>query len=236
MTDAWEESAAAWIASQGEAGDFTRRYVLDPAMLARVEGRGLATALDIGCGEGRFCRMIAPHVGRTTGIDPAPSMIAEARRRDPMGDYRVGRAEQLDFPDNSFDLLVSYLSFIDIEHIDAAIAEMARVLAPGGTLLIANLNSFNTAAAQGGWQRDWRGAKRHFAIDNYADVRPVRAAWRGIDVINWHRPLSHYMTLLIAAGLRLTLFEEPVPSGGDVARASAYRRVPYAHIMEWQRD
>ncbi len=236
MVGGWEKSAAAWIASQGEAGDFTRRHVLDSVMLGQVAGRGYRRALDIGCGEGRFCRMIAPHVASVTGIDPAPSLIAEAKRRDPSGDYRLGRAEQLDFADASVDLVVSYLSFIDIDQIDRAIAEIARILAPGGTLLVANLNGFNTAAANGGWQTAWRGGKRHFAIDDYLVARPNRAAWCGIDVINWHRPMSTYMTLLIGAGLRLTLFEEPAPTGGDPARADAYRRAPYAHVMTWRRD
>lgn len=176
-------------------------------------------------------------------MSPAPResilrhpLIAEAKRRDPAGDYRLGRAEALALADGSFDLVVSYLSLIDIELIDRAIAEFARVLAPGGTLLIANLNGYNTAAAHGGWQRNWRGGKHHFAIDAYLEPRPVRAAWRGIDVINWHRPQSTYMSLLIDAGLRLTMFDEPAPSGGDAAKAETYRRVPYAHVMEWRRD
>ncbi len=236
MSDAWEKSAAAWIASQGEAGDFTRRYVLDAPMLARIEGQGFQHVLDVGCGEGRFCRLIAPYVAHITGIDPSPSLIDEAKRRDPQADYRVGHAETLDFADGNFDLVISYLSLIDIDDIDDAIAEMARVLAPGGTLLIANLNSFNTANDGRGWRTDWRGRPRDFPIDAYLDPRPVRAAWKGIDVINWHRPLSTYMALLIGAGLRLTLFAEPAPTGGDPAKADRYHRAPYAHVMEWRRD
>ncbi|OYY67356.1 class I SAM-dependent methyltransferase [Sphingomonas sp. 28-63-12] len=236
MRDDWEKSAAAWIAAQGAAGDYTRRHVLDTAMLARIERREWQCALDIGCGEGRFCRLIRPHVASAIGIDPAPALIAEARHRDPAGDYRLGRAEQLDFADHSFDLVIAYLSLIDIDAIEPAIAELARVLAPGGVVLIANLNSFNTANDGRGWRRDWRGRKRDFPIDDYLTTRPVRAAWQGIDVVNWHRPLSTYLSLLIGAGLRLTHFDEPAPTGGDPARADAYRRVPYAHVMEWRRD
>ena len=64
-------------------------------------------------------------------------------------------AEQLPWDHNAFDLVASYLSLIDIPDIEAAIAEMARVLNPGGTLLIANLNSFSTAAS--GWVKADRG-------------------------------------------------------------------------------
>lgn len=236
MSDDWERSAAAWIASQGDDGDFTRRHVLDRVMLGRIAGRGFRRMLDVGCGEGRFCRMAAPHVETTTGVDPAPSLIAEARRLDPKSVYRLGGAEQLDFAEESFDLVVAYLSLIDIEPIEAAIAEIVRVMAPGGTLLIANLNGFNTACAGQGWVKDAFGRKLHYPIDEYLTPRPRRQNWKGISVINWHRPLSLYMTLLIDAGLRLTLFTEPAPIGGDRARADAYRRVPYAHVMEWRRD
>ena len=54
----WSDSAAAWIAALGDEGDFTRRYVTDPAMVARIEGRAFRVALDVGCGEGRFCRIL----------------------------------------------------------------------------------------------------------------------------------------------------------------------------------
>ena len=58
---------------------------------------------------------------------------------------RLGDFHHLPYADASFDLVVSYLSLIDIPDLPAAIAEMSRVLAPRGTLLIANLTSFNTA-------------------------------------------------------------------------------------------
>jgi ubiquinone/menaquinone biosynthesis C-methylase UbiE len=62
--------------------------------------------------------------------------------RDPGGDYQLARAEALPFPNASFDLVVSYLTLIDIANFRLALMEMARVLMPAGTLLIANLNSF----------------------------------------------------------------------------------------------
>ena len=129
VTEGWDESAAAWIAELDEHGDYTRTHVLDPVMKVRTAGRGFAFALDVGCGEGRFCRLM--------------------RLAFPAGDYRRARAEQLPFLDAQFDLVVSYLSLIDIADAEQAIAEMVRVLQPGGTLLIANLTSFSSAAAPG---------------------------------------------------------------------------------------
>lgn len=235
MDDGWEASASVWIAAQGSDGDFTRKHVLDPVMHARIAARSFQRAIDIGCGEGRFCRFLGSRGIVAVGIDPAPSLIAEARRRESDGDYRLGRAELLEFDDASFDLVVSYLSLIDIADVSSAIGEMNRVLAPGGTLLIANLASFNTAAVGSGWVKSRQGRKRHFAIDRYLTERSVRTVWEGMSVINWHRPLSTYMKLLLGQGLRLSFFDEPEPVGGDEGRVESYRRLPWAYVMEWRK-
>lgn len=52
----WKASAKAWIADMGEQGDYGRRFVLDAPMIARLRRLNGGRALDIGCGEGRFCR------------------------------------------------------------------------------------------------------------------------------------------------------------------------------------
>lgn len=167
MGNGWDESAAAWIADMGEAGDFGRKHVLDSAMLSRLRGRGFRRALDVGCGEGRFCRRMQDLGIAPVGIDPTDALLHRARACDPEGVYLPGRAESLPFADGAFDLVVSYLTLIDIPDIRAAIPEMARVLAPGGTLLIANLNSVATA---GGWRQDDDGVRR-FRIDDYLEER-----------------------------------------------------------------
>jgi SAM-dependent methyltransferase len=233
VSDGWAASAAAWITEQGQDGDYGRRCVLDAPMRARIEGRGFRNALDVGCGEGRFCRIMQRAGIRTTGLDPTEPLLARARELDPQGDYRLGRAEMIE-ADAEFDLVVSYLSLIDIPGLGTAIAKMAAALRPGGTLLIANMTSFNTAGPPEGWTRDREGALR-FTIDHYMDERAVWVSWSGVRVQNWHRPLSTYMTLLLDHGLQLRLFVEPEPTGGNPERIARHRRVPFFHIMEWQK-
>jgi len=236
MDDGWNDSAAAWIAATGDRGDWGRAHVMDPAMLARIEGRGFRDALDVGCGEGRFCRAMQRHGIATVGIDPTEALITEARRRDPTGRYQLGRAEALPFADASFDLTVSYLTLIDIPDYRAAIAEMARVLRPGGALLIANITSFVSPCNGSGWVRDADERPLHFRLDRYLDEFPQWLAWDGIRVQNWHRPLSAYMAALLGCALSLRFFDEPGPIGSeDAERAALYRRVPWFLVMEWEK-
>lgn len=230
----WNESAAAWIADIGASGDFGRRYVLDPIMLPRALAATPKTALDVGCGEGRFCRMLGAHGIACTGIDPTRALLDRARELHPDGEYIEASGDLLPFQDSSFDLVVAYLSLIDMPEITKPIAEIARVLRPGGTLLIANLNGFNTAGAESGWVRGFGGALKHYPVDHYLDERAFWTEWRGIRIVNHHRPLSAYMHELLSHGLQLRYFGEPAPiAGAPEPKAERYRRAPWFVVMEW---
>ncbi|MBY6112951.1 class I SAM-dependent methyltransferase [Mameliella alba] len=236
----WQASAQAWIDHLGGAGDQGRIDVLDAPMMAAAKDSGAVTALDVGCGEGRFCRMLRSIGITAVGLDPTPQLLSRARELDPDADYQSGRAEHLPFDDNSFDLVVSYLSLIDIPGHIRAIAEMARVLTPGGRLLVANLNPFVTAVprnwpeGRGGWVHE-AGARRYFAIDDYMAGRGYATSWAGIRITNYHRPLSDYMSAFLGAGLVLRAYEEPGYTGSDPDAADKFRRVPWFNMMIWDK-
>ena len=237
MDNGWQSSADAWIADMGEHGDFGRRYVLDPVMLPRALSRSPKHALDVGCGEGRFCRMLSRHGVDVVGVDPTAALITAARARAKSGFYLQAPAERLPFVDATFDLVVSYLSLIDIADIQSAIREMVRVLKPDGALLVANLTSFNTACGDQGWIKDEHGRRLHYPIDHYLAERAMWIAYRGIRIVNHHRPMSTYLRAFLAAGLVLTYFDEPAPiAEAPASRAAAYRRVPWFLVMEWEKS
>ena len=111
---------------------------------------------------------------------------------------------------------------------------MARVLKPGGTLLIVNLTSYNTACGDVGWVKDATGRRVYYPLDNYLQEREMWIEYRGIRVVNHHRPLSTYLRALLAAGLILTYFDEPAPSAdAQGSRARSYSRAPWFLVMEW---
>ncbi len=220
----------------GEHGDFGRRYVLDPVMLPRALATNAQTALDVGCGEGRFCRMLGAHGIACIGIDPTSALIDRARECDASGAYLEASGEALPFDNASFDLVVSYLSLIDMPSIVTPIAEMARVLKPGGVLLVANLNGFNTAGAESGWVRETTGDLLHYPVDHYLDERAFWTEWRGIRIVNHHRPLQAYIREFLRHDLDLRYFEEPAPiPGAPEPKADRYRRAPWFVMMEWKK-
>jgi len=237
--DGWNASAAAWLSEIGASGegDWSRVAVLDAPMLARVDAGGFKRALDVGCGEGRFSRMLRARGLETIGIEPTAALRAEAIKRDPAGTYIDARAENLPFEDASFDLVVSYLTLIDIPDYRAAFAEMTRVLKPGGALLIANINSFISAGNPDplGWQRTADGTPIHFALDRYLDERADWVAWRDMRILNWHRPLSDYMKALLGIGLQLAHFDEPPATEDPFGRSARHRRAPWFLVMEWRK-
>jgi len=99
--------------------------------------------LDVGCGTGYLLRLLAgrcPQATELTGIDAAPAMIEAAGQAadDQRLRFTVGTAERLPYPDNAFDLIVSTTSFDHWADQRAGLLECARVLAPGGHLVLAD--------------------------------------------------------------------------------------------------
>lgn len=234
MSNGWNESAEAWISALGARGDWARQYVLDPALLARIDRRRYRRAIDVGCGEGRMCRALRTRAISTVGIDPTAALLEHARVLDPEGDYRLALAEEIPFADEEFDLVLSCLTLIDIADFRQGIREMVRVLQPEGSLLIANLTSF-TSTSESGSIRDADGKFVHFPVDRYLDEFSMWVKWKGISIENWHRPLSAYMSEFLGHGLRLVHFDEPAPIGADLATADTYCRAPWFLLMEWEK-
>lgn len=100
-------------------------------------------ALDIGCGPGRLVRVLGQRVGErgsVTGVDPSAEAIEHNSRRDPSHRYLRSTAQQLMLPDAAFDVVTCtfVMHHIPERHREEALAEMWRVLRPGGRLLLAD--------------------------------------------------------------------------------------------------
>jgi SAM-dependent methyltransferase len=125
-------------------GAMYRRVADDVA--AEVAGRGGGLAiLDLGCGPGELAAMLSLRLpeARIVGLDIAPAMVELARRRSPRSDrlsFEVGDVARLAFESGSIDVVVSSLSLHHWPDPGAAFAEISRVLRPGGTALLYDLD------------------------------------------------------------------------------------------------
>ncbi len=132
-------------------------------LLAWLAARGLlhGDVLDLGCGIGRVAAALAPHVRSVLGLDIAPGMIAEARRRHgAVARFAITDGVRLGLPERAFDLILAVDSFpylVQAGVADRHVADAARVLRPGGTLAILNL-SYRGPEADRAEARRWAEA------------------------------------------------------------------------------
>ena len=137
--------------------DLERRLIVELA--GDIEGRAV---LDVGCGDGALALVFSQRgAAPVVGCDIDPRMIARAAsgaaRRQAAIDYVLADAERLPFADESFDIvsIITVLSFL-LEP-DLAIRQIARVLRPGGRLVLGDLGEWSSWAA-GRRLRAWRSS------------------------------------------------------------------------------
>lgn len=98
---------------------------------------GSERALDVGTGAGAIAIALAPLVARVVGVDIVPELLAQARLRSPAGvEYIEADATALPFPPGSFDLVCTARTLHHVARPELVLAEMNRVLRPGGTMLV----------------------------------------------------------------------------------------------------
>ncbi len=134
--------------------------------------------LDVGCGDGAYSIAAAERGAMVTGVDTSTDMLAAARRRADMAgvrvELRVGEATKLLFDKNTFDVVLAVTVLCFVPDADLAVAEMARVLAPGGRLVLGELGRRSAWTA---WRRirGWLGSERWRAarFRTAADLRDL---------------------------------------------------------------
>lgn len=228
----WACSAEGWIEGMAR-GEVNRVHLLDAPMLDLAGDVRGKTVLDVGCGEGRFCRMLADRGAWTIGLDPIQAFLFNGSAAG--GAYVRAVGESIPIRSKSIDLVVSYLTLIDIPDFRAAISEIGRVLKPGGQVIVANLNSFATTRERA-WYRNEQDEKLHVAVEDYYEERSLKLDWGKVCILNWHRPMEAYMQAFLAAGLVLQAFAEPRPTLEAVALHPSMLdeyRVPLFHVMRW---
>lgn len=218
----WEDHAAWWIEGFTDGADPEYEEQILP--MAARELAGARRVLDVGCGDGQVTRL-ATRLGAevAVGVDPTWNQIVVAEGRGGGVFARAG-ADRLPFADASFDAVVACLVFEHIRDVDAAIAEVARVLEPGGRFCFF-LNHPLLQTPGSGWidVQILDPPEQYWRIGEYlTEAETVEEVELGVFIPFIHRPLGRYVNALAAAGLSLERMEEPAPPPGFLALAAEY--------------
>ncbi|KDN23718.1 class I SAM-dependent methyltransferase [Amycolatopsis rifamycinica] len=170
----------------------------EPAVNRILDTLPPGTALDAACGTGRYAHWLAERGHRTIGVDSSPEMLARARTRVPPGRFLLGDLHRLPVAGSAVDLVVCGLALTHVPALTPVLAEFARVLRPGGHLVLADVHP--EAVARG-------------------SIPPVRGpGGRPGRVVSHHHRIGDYLRAALGVGLHLRGCEEPrlpVRAGAD---------------------
>jgi SAM-dependent methyltransferase len=238
--DLWETHAGWWQDGFTEGADPEYSEQILPLIAEHLAGA--RRVLDIGCGEGQVARLaLAGGADVAIGVDPTSTQIVVAAERGGGAHYARSGAGALPFADGSFDAAVACLVFEHIRDVDDAIAEVARVLAPGGRFLFL-LNHPLLQTPNSGWIDDQilDPPEQYWRIGPYlVEDETIEEVEKDVFIPFIHRPLSRYLNALAANGLYLRRMEEPAPPPGFLARAAEYEAaatIPRLLFLRLEKD
>ena len=221
--DLWETHAAWWIDGFTDGAD--PEYVEQILPLAAEHLRGAGDVLDVGCGDGQVSRLaVRGGASRVVGVDPTWNQLVTATARAGGAAYARSGAAALPLRSASFDAVVACLVFEHIRDVDAAIAEVGRVLRPGGRFLFF-LNHPLLQTPSSGWIDDQMldPPEQYWRIGPYlVEDETIEEVEKDVFIPFIHRPLSRYVNAMAGAGLLIERMEEPAPPPGFLARAQEY--------------
>jgi SAM-dependent methyltransferase len=200
--DSFAEAYVAEIES-----DLLHSYYVWPAVLdlaGDVAGRRI---LDVGCGAGPLFESLRDRGAVVTGAEPSAKMLELARKR--LGEdavlHQVGLGDDpLPFPDGAFDDVVACLVLHYLEDWKAPLAELRRVLVPGGRVIVVVDHPFIN--------------KLMHPESDYFAVSQRTQEWtfggQTVPMVFWHRPLHAIASAFTEAGFQIAVISEPPPAPG----------------------
>lgn len=216
----WEEHAHWWQENFTQGIDPEYEEQIIPLFRHHLQGAG--TVLDVGTGEGQLAREAAAMGAGVFGVDPSMAQLTAGSQRGGRVAYARSSAAALPFPSGVFDVVMVCLVLEHIDDLDPVADEIARVIAPGGRLLLAcNHPLLQTPGS--GWIDDHILGEQYWRIGPYLDEnRTLEEVSKDVFLPFVHRPLSRYVNAFASRGLYVSHMEEPSPPPGFVALAEEY--------------
>ena len=203
MSPADYDGFAAAYTAQNDTSLFNAHYNRPELVRMAGEIRG-QRILDAGCGAGQIMSDLLLRGARVSGFDVSPAMIEIARGR--LGDevdLRVADlGEPLPYSDNAFDVVIASLALHYVEDWASTLAELRRVLVPGGRLLVSIIHPTVYAVVY--------PEADYFALTQYSEDYTFgdQKVW----MTYWHRPLQAVINSFIGGGFAIRAVTEPPPA------------------------
>ena len=192
------------------AGEWHQLRPLFPAL----EGE---TVLDLGCGYGWHCRYAAEQGAKAVlGIDLSEKMLESAawRTRIAAVTYRLCGIEDYEYPENTWDCVISNLALHYIADLDTIFRKIYKTLKPGGTLLFNIEHPSFTAGVDQDWIYSEDGKILYWPIDQYFMPGERVTNFLGCIVKKQHHTLQQILMGVLNSGFTLKAVEEAVPPEG----------------------
>lgn len=225
----WGQVAAWYDKLVGESGSEYHREVVLPGVLRLLAPQKGQRVLDVACGQGVLCRLLAERGCEVTGVDAARDLITLARQKELPNEkaaqsavgsrksaitYHVADAKELSFlPEGHFDLAACVLAIQNIHPIQPVFAGVARALKPGGRFVLAMMHPHFRGPRETHWGWDENEGVQYRRVDRYLLPRKIPIVThpgQRHDQYTWsfHKPLEAYVKALRNAGLLIDALEE----------------------------
>jgi ubiquinone/menaquinone biosynthesis C-methylase UbiE len=215
----WGDVADWYDQLVGESGSEYHREVVLPGTLKLLAPKPGDHVLDLACGQGVLCRLLAAKGITATGVDAAAELIRAARHRAvdagsaPM-QFHIGDARDLPFlTDGQFTAAACVLAIQNMHPLGPVFTEAARLIQPGGKLVIVMMHPCFRGPKETAWGWDAAKSIQYRRTDRYLLPRktpivthpgkdPGKYTW------SFHKPIESYVKSLRNAGLLIDAMEE----------------------------
>jgi len=214
----WDPVAAWYDKLVGESGSDYHRQVILPAALRLLDARPGESVIDVCCGQGVLVRpLLAAGIGKFTGVDASPRLIAAARSRhgkDPRIAWVIADVCQAGaWADASHDAATCLLAVHDVADAVALFSNVARALKPGGRAVFVFMHPCFRIPRKTHWGWDADQKIQYRRIDGYSSPLEIPITTHpgkgtGELTVFHHRPLAELLTALGTGGLAVTACEE----------------------------
>ena len=212
----WEK-VHKWYDRHVSEGSDHQREIIIPGALKLLDPQKSEKIIDIGCGQGEFCRELANRGAQVVGVDASKSLIATAKKKT--GEkynihYLVSDAAKIEgISDKTFDAACSILAVQNMEDLAAVAKETTRVLKDNGRLVWVLNHPCFRIPRQSGWGFDEGRKLQYRRIDRYMSelkipIQMHPGANPGVHTWTFHRPLSVYFDQLNLNGFAVRKLEE----------------------------